>query len=416
MSDTLRLTIRLAFRNILRNKRRTGLMILLVASGLTAMIFIDGLMLGMSDLMIRKITGTWLGDAQIHQPGFRDGMDAAIYIKDPEAAEAILAADPAIKTWTKRTIAGGMVASSNNVAPSAIFGIEPDREPGVSRLKEALVEGTFLTPGDTSGIMIGHKMAELLEVRLGDRIVTTMSEAESGELSQLLFRVSGILNFNDRMMDKEVAFVSLQSGQAMAGIGNGIHEIAIKLAPTTVTDDAAVPTLARLEDTFAAQDLEFLGWQNLMPELSSILELTDYSSLIIGAILFVLVSLGLINSMFMSIYERHYEFGVMLGLGTRRRALFTLICWEGTFLGVFGALFGTIAGGLVNVWMSQNGISFGEIEMSGIMLNEPMKAIIRPLQFTILPAFVVALAALACIIPAIHGARLVPAIALRRAL
>lgn len=412
MSDTLRLTIRLAFRNIFRNKRRTGLMILLVASGLTAMMFTDGLMLGMSDLMIKKITGTWLGDAQIHQPGFRDGMDAAIYIKDPAAAEAILAKDPKVLAWSKRTIAGGMVASSNNVAPSAIFGIDPVNEPKVSRLKEALVEGTFLTPGDGSGIMIGDKMADLLEVRLGDRIVTTMSEAETGELSQMLFRVSGILNFNDRMMDKETAFVSLAAGQAMAGFGDGVHEIVISLAPVAKGE----PTLENLQNAFAAEGLEFLDWQGLMPELSGILELTNYSSLIIGGVLFILVSLGLINSMFMSIYERHYEFGVMLGLGTRRRALFSLICWEGSLLGIFGALFGVLAGSLVNYWMSQNGISFGEIEMSGIMLNEPMKAVIRPLQFTVLPAFVIALSALACIIPAIHGARLVPAIALRRAL
>lgn len=412
MSDTLQLTIRLAFRNIFRNTRRTGLMILLVASGLTAMIFTDGLMLGMSDLMVRKITGTWMGDAQVHQPGFREGMDAAIYIKDPGAAEAILAKDPAIKAWSKRTIAGGMVASSNNVAPSAIFGVDPRSEGKVSRLKEALVEGEFLKPGDMSGIMIGHKMAELLEVRLGDRIVTTMSEAETGELSQLLFRVSGILNFNDRMMDKEMAFVSLEAGQTMAGIGTGIHEIVIAFNPVPQGEPGPV----HLTEAFAALDLEYLDWQGLMPELSGILRMTDYSSLIIGGVLFILVSLGLINSMFMSIYERHYEFGVMLSVGTRRRALFSLICWEGSLLGIFGALFGVVFGMIVNYWMSQNGISFGEIEMSGISLNEPMKAIIRPLQFTVLPLFVIALSALACIIPAIHGARLVPAIALRRAL
>lgn len=412
MSDTLQLTIRLAFRNIFRNTRRTGLMVLLVASGLTAMIFTDGLMLGMSELMVRKITGTWMGDAQVHQPGFREGMDAAIYIKDPDAAEAILAKDPAIKAWSTRTIAGGMVASSNNVAPSAIFGVDPTREGKVSRLKEAVVEGEFLEPGDMNGIMIGHKMAELLEVRLGDRIVTTMSEAETGELSQLLFRVSGILNFNDRMMDKEMAFVSLKAGQTMSGIGSGVHEIVIAFNPVPQGEPGPV----HLTQAFAGLGLEYLDWQGLMPELSGILKMTDYSSLIIGGVLFILVSLGLINSMFMSIYERHYEFGVMLGVGTRRRALFALICWEGSLLGIFGALFGVFFGMIVNYWMSQNGISFGEVEMSGISLNEPMKAIIRPLQFTVLPLFVIALSALACIIPAIHGARLVPAIALRRAL
>jgi putative ABC transport system permease protein len=412
MSNTQGLTTRLALRNIMRNKRRTGLMILLVASGLAALIVTDGFSQGMMDMMLKNVTGNWLGDAQVHKPGFREDMDAAIYIEEPEKAEAILDADPGVRAFALRTLAGGMVASSNNVTPSAVIGIQPDREENVSELKGALVEGAWLSSTDENGILIGQKMADLLEVRLGDRIVTTLSEAKSGELSQALFRVQGIFSFNERLMDTEMAFVTLKAGQNMTAIGGGIHEIAVRFAP----DANEATTLARLSAAFEAEDLEFLGWAGLLPDLAGVLTMSDYSAYIVGGILFILVSLGLINSMFMSIYERHYEFGVMLGLGTRRRVLFSLVCWEGSFIGIFGALLGVVFGGLMNYWLSQNGISFGDIEMFGTAINKPITTKLEWAQFTVFPFFVVVLSALACIIPALHGARLVPAIALRRAL
>ncbi len=407
-----RITIRLAFRNILRNKRRTGLMVLLVSSGLAALILTDGLATGMIDLMIRKVTDTWLGEAQLHAPEFRETFDGVHYLKDPSSLTAILDAELGVRTYTARTMSGGMVASSNNVTPAAIIGVEPGREANVSRLKEALIEGQYLSDDNPSDILIGYKMAELLEVRLGDRIVTTSSEVEGGELSQALFRVSGILKFNDRLLDKEMAYISLAAGQKISGIGDGVHEIAIRFH----ADANEQEVLDRLSQKFTTEEVEFLGWRELMPDLASVLSVNSFSTLIVGGILFTLVSLGLINSMFMSIYERHYEFGVMLGLGTRRRLLFSLVCWEGAFIGLFGAIIGSVIGGAIVYWLSQTGISFGEAEMSGIMLNEPIKTIARAQQFILFPVFVVILAGLACIIPAIHGARLTPSDALRRAI
>ena len=334
------------------------------------------------------------------------------YIQDPAAATAVLAAEPAVRSYSVRTISGGMVASSNNVTPAIIFGVNPGQEENVSRLKDALIDGEYLNGNRKGDIMIGYKMAELLEVGLGDRIVTTSAESESGELSQLLFRVSGILKFNDRLMDKEMAYVPLAAGREMTAIGLGAHEIAIRFQDE-VDEEAA---LIRLKAAFEAQNIEFQGWSELLPDLAAVLTLSDFSAYIVGGILFTLVSLGLINSMFMSIYERHYEFGVMLGLGTRRRYLFSLVCWEGAFIGLFGAIVGGIIGWFLLSWLSQTGINFGEAEMSGIMLNEPIRPVSRAQQFTLFPIFVVILAGLACIIPALHGARLTPTDALRRAI
>ena len=86
------------------------------------------------------------------------------------------------------------------------------------------------------------------------------------------------------------------------------------------------------------EPLETLGWDTLVPQLSGVLAMTNFTTLIVAGILFVLVSLGLINSLFMSIYERQYEFGVLLALGTRPIQLFWQIVYEGFFIGVLSGL------------------------------------------------------------------------------
>jgi len=406
------LIFRLALRNIFRNVRRTLLTVSLIASGIAALIFTDGMMIGMTDLFIGKITGIWLGQAQVHEPGFRETLDVDFYIKNPQAIVDRLRADPDVAGVVQRTMSGGMIASSNNVAPGAVIGVEPEHEKLVSKLRDALVDGTYLSADSTSDIMIGYKMADLLEVEMGDRIVVTVAEAETGEMSQALFRVSAFLRFNDRAMDQEMAFVSLSEGQKLLGLGQGVHEIALRFVDGA---DQAV-ALERLKASMEPGGPELLGWEKLAPDLSAMLEIYDFSIYIIGAILFFLISFGLVNSMYMSIYERHYEFGVMLGLGTRARKLFLLVCCEGLLIGILGSIVGLVAGGLINYWTSIVGIGFSGAEFAGISLNEPIKTMMRIQQFTIIPLYIIVLTVLACIMPALHGARLRPADALRRAL
>lgn len=406
--------IRLALRNILRNKRRTFLTCLLVGSGLAILMFVDGLMLGMSDMMIRKVTSTWLGEAQIHAPQFRRDLDAAFYMEKADEMARRAEEVPGVEAAAPRTLVTGMISSSGNATGGAIYGIDPAREKHVSRLNEALVEGEMIAQDARQDILIGYKMADLLDVEIGDRIVVTATEPLSGEIAQSLFFVSGYLRFNDRAMDSSMAFVSYAAGQTLLALPGAAQEIAISIDPEA--DEKAI--VANLNSSLKDQNLEILGWWELAPDIAGILAMQEFGLWIMALILFILVSLGLINSMFMSIFERHYEFGVMLGLGTRSSKLFSLICWEGALIGMWGAALGLCMGALANAWSARYGILFGKgtSEFAGLTLSEPVFNQFSITQFTGLPAFVVLLTVLACIIPAIHAARLTPSEAMRRAI
>lgn len=412
---------RLAQRNIFRNTRRTLLTIMLIGCGLAALLFTDAFVRGMAASLIKISTDTFLGEAQIHQHGFREANDVDIYIQDTEKLSQTLNSTKEIKAYSLRTITGGMLSSSENVSAAVIFGVDADQEATVSKLKKAMVRGQYLSgnhDGNASGtnrnsneILIGVDLAELLEVDLGDRIVVTLSQAHGGELSQELFRLSGLFHFNDRHMDKGMAFINLPKSQTMLGI-DGVHEVAIRLQSIDLADDSSLDLWQKLNN----ENLETLNWRELTPQLSSILNMSSYSTLIVSIIMFTLVALGLINSMFMSIYERHNEFGILLAIGTRPQQLFWQILLEGFLIGLLSLASGVVLGIALSYWKSIDGIDYSGMEMSGVTMNDPIYLIIKYLSFAKIALSILVITALSCIYPAIHAARLQPSFAMRKAL
>jgi ABC-type antimicrobial peptide transport system permease subunit len=175
------------------------------------------------------------------------------------------------------------------------------------------------------------------------------------------------------------------------------------------------PTL-NIYKSFNNDQTEANGWLALQPAMGAMLEMTGYSTLIVGGILFLLASLGIINSMFMSIYERIYEFGVIKSVGTRPAEIIKLILTEAFFLALISCFFGVILGYFVSSYFSTNGIPMGRMEMSGIVLDGNMNTILKPYQFVTFPIYVTLLTLIAAIYPALFASKIVPTEALQKAL
>jgi len=406
-------TVSLAFRNLFRNTRRTVLTVMLIGFSLTALIAFDGIMRGMITLMVENITGTLTGEAQIHLAGYRENLDVDLYIDNANEIEEQLQQDASLQAYAPRVITGAMISSSYNVSAGLVYGVDAELEQGVSQVRDAVVSGEYLS-GEDNELLIGISLAELLEVELGDRIVLTLSEVDNGELAQALFRVSGIIEFGLRELDESFTFINIAAARQVLGMTKQqTHEIALSfITPLNMAN----PNNALL-DELNSGEIEALNWLDLNPDISLILELSRYSSLLIGAILFLLASLGVINSMFMSIYERIYEFGVIKAIGTRPEDIRKLILFEAFFIALISCAMGIALGIAIGAYTSTNGISFGgEIEFSGIALNNAILSEFHLIQFTQFPLYVVLLTVIAAIYPARFAGRIIPSDALHRSL
>ena len=398
----------LAQRNTFRNYRRTFLTVLLIACGLAALIFTDSFVKGMVKTMSNISTQTYLGHAQIHKIGYRASDDVDEYLTDFPRIVELLSLQESVVHFSARTMSGAMLSSSANISSVLLIGVNGESEANVGELDNAMIEGSYLT-GNNSELLIGYDLADLLEISLGDRIVVTVSAAHGGDLSQELFRVSGLFKFNDRTMDNNMAFINLDKSQKLLNI-KGVHEVAITLRDLNSADDSSLPLWRALK----SETREILNWRELVPQLNSVLEVSDFSTLVVSIIMFSLVALGLINSMFMSIFERHQEFGVLLALGTRPTQIFNQIMTEGMLIGLISAAMGFVLGLGLSVWISVVGIDYGHLEMSGLTINEPIYPVIDISACILLSVSIFTITTLSCIYPAIHAARLSPSNAMRK--
>ncbi len=402
--------IKLAWRNIFRNKRRTLIAATAIGIGLAALIFIDALMIGMTENMVRTATASFLGDAQIHQEGFRDAQEVSLTIQALDEVTEGLAQEGIVEHFTQRTLAPGMITSPASVSAIILVGVHPPTEKFLSKIDDALTEGAYFEADNSRDIVIGAKLAEILEIGLRDRVVVTVAQAESGDLSQEMFRVSGIYHFAGEEMNSGMAFVRIQKAQEMLGIGNAAHEIAIKFTSIAYSQDPTLPFWA----AYSEHGNEALSWTELMSQLTAILEMTKYSKYIMAVILFGVVVFGIINTLFMSLYERMFEFGVLRAVGTRPFGMARVILFEAGALAVVSIALGMILGFLVTALLSRIGIDYTGIELVGVTIQEFIYPTLTVEQFMIYPVWLFVFTIIAGLYPARYAAKMSPADAMRR--
>ena len=402
--------VKLAWRNIFRNKRRTFIAATAIGIGLTALIFIDAFMIGMEETMIRTATASFLGDAQIHREGFRDVQEVSLTVQALDSVTESLAKEEIVAHFTQRTLAASMITSPANVSAINLVGVYPSTEKFLSLIDDAITKGVYFESDNSRDIVIGAKLAEILEIELGDRVVVTVAQAGTGELSQEMFRISGIYHFADEAMNSGMAFVRIEKAQEMLAIGKDVHEIAIKFTSIAFSQDTTLP----FWDTYSQHGNEALSWTELMSQLTVVLEMTKYSKYIMGVILFGVVVFGIINTLFMSLYERMFEFGVLRAVGTRPFGMARVILFEAGALAIVSIGLGAILGFVLTAVLAHVGIDYTGIEMMGVTMQEFIYPVLEIQQFIIYPIWVFIFTIIAGLYPARHVAKMAPVDAMRR--
>ncbi len=408
----MRLYLKLAWRNIFRNKRRTFIAGIAIGIGLAALMYTDAMIIGMGRNMVRSATASFLGEGQIHRAGFRETLEVDQIISGSAEILARLETEEAVAAFTPRAMTLSMIASPANVQAVSMVGVRPSTEKLLSQIDDALTQGEYFAEDNQRDIVIGSELANILEVELGDRVVLTAAQAGTGDLGQEMFRISGMFFFNMPEIDKGMVFVRLGKAQQMLNLDGEVHEIALKFTNGEIARDRH----HAFWDRYSQDDNEALGWTDLVPQLEAVLRISSFSTLMIGIILFSVVALGIINTLFMSLYERMYEFGVMRAVGTNPFSMGRLVVFEAGALALVSIGLGLILGLIVTYWSSQTGIDYGGIEFAGVTFRELLYPELHARQFLLFPLYVFVFTTLVSLYPALYAARLKPAEAMRKSL
>ena len=406
--------MKLAWRNMFRNKRRTIIAGIAIGIGLGSLIVSTAVMRGMETNMVKAATASFLGEAQIHEKGFRETQEVERTVKNLDQVVAELKQEEIVQSFTLRTVSMGMLTSPSDVNAILLVGIEPETEKFLSQIDDAVSNerGNFFQGDNPRDIVIGSKLAEVLEVGLGDRVVVTVAQAKTGDLSQEMFRISGIYHFDIKELDTGMAFIRLQKAQQMLGIGNNVHQIAIKFKDIQTASLKEIP----FWEKYSRDGNEAVSWITLLPQMKAVFDMTGITIGMMAIILGAVVVFGIINTLFMSLYERMFEFAVMRAVGTRPSGMRKLVILEAGALGIISIIFGLIIGVALTLILTKTGIDYRGIEFAGTTIHEMLYPEMHLTDLIIFPIGMMLFTLLVGIYPALAAGKMKIADALRKSL
>jgi len=401
--------IKLAWRNLWRNQRRSLITGGAVAWGLAMLIFSSGVGEGVISGMLARGIGAAAGTVVVQGPGWQDERKVEMVVPDSGAVASRVAADLPEAVITRRIFVRGLLTSPSGSSSVSLTAVDPGPEGEVNDVTDQIVEGSFFGEGDSSnGIVLGRTLAESLDVELGDKVV--LLAKGPGEMESQLFRVTGVFASGLDDIDGFCGYVRLGAAQEMLGLGDGAHQVGAHLSGVRGTRAA----VRAVDAAVAAEELEVLSWQDALPQLHEYTSFYRVQTYIAFLVMFAMIGLGIVNTVLMSVLERMREFGVMMALGTSPRRLAALVLTEAALLGAVATGLGVVLGVLMNWPMAVYGMDFAQffggdtVEVAGFALVTTLYADLDPLKVVIFALTVWTVTTAAAIYPAVKAAALTP--------
>lgn len=354
----------LAWRNIWRVPRRTVIVLMAVIIGVWAMVVLGAFMAGTIDQMVQNGIETLTGHIQIHKKGYFNDPSIVYTIDEPRKVYEELAKLPSEVRWSRRVRVPAVVSNARNSSGATLVGIVPREEDGVSFIETAVTQGSYLKDEEPHSVLIGRKLAERMGTRLGNKLVL-MSQDTNGEIASGGFRITGIFQAEMESTEEQFVFILLTSAQKMLNMGESISEISV-LAPRM----DMVSSLQELLGSRLGNDYEVLNWKELLPLITTTLEIWDNFNYIWYLVIFIAMAFGLVNTMLIAVFERFREFGMLKAVGMKPRWIIMQIMLEAFWLLMVGTVVGDLLGFGTVTWLSRIGIdltAFAQgVEKSGL--------------------------------------------------
>ena len=399
--------LKLAWRNIGRNRRRTVVTVAAMAFGLFTMVVWSAVFEGLLNDMERTVIDVELGDLQIHAPTYLD--EPSLYTRVDDIDTLVSRLETAGFRASPHLVGGGLVAARESAAGAALRGVDVGKDAGVSAIPDRLAEGAWLDEDDLIGVVVGRRLARSLNLGIGDELIV-LSQATDGSMANALYSVRGILQSISDGVDRSAVFLTDAAFRELFVMPSGAHRVVVR-KPDSLELPAAVETVQGL-----APDLDVQSWRTLVPTLATYLDTARASMQILSAVIYVVVAILILNAMLMAVFERVREFGVLKALGVEPYHVLGLIFVEsGLQAGLAIAVGMTFA--LPALWyLVEFGIDVGElggVQVFSATIAPVWRAAVTPAVFVFPTVNLVALVGLAVVYPALKAARISPVEAMR---
>lgn len=402
------LTLRIAWRNIFRQKRRTILTVLTMFGGFTLSAISIGWADGTYNRIIDMFTRNRLGHIQIHAQGYLDRPSLYKWIQDYQKIGDEIQQVKGVEAWAPRLYSAGLASVGEKSAGVRIIGIDPERESVATRFEKKVIEGRSFSLEPSHEAILGRGVARTLKTKTGDEIVI-VSQGADGSIANDLYTVVGIAESGDPALDQSAFYLHLKDAQELLVLDDAVHEIAVLVKRLSQVSRVTQEIRLKLNDP----QLDVAPWQKFARSFYVAMQADKEGNWIMLFIVVLIVAIGVLNTVLMTVLERTREYGVMRALGTRQLLVFRLVIYEVAFMAMIGLVIGFGLSLLANHQLSIHGIAmphafrYGGMEFTHYYSEVNARSLYIPALTVFFSAMIVS------IFPALRAARIAPARALR---
>jgi ABC-type lipoprotein release transport system permease subunit len=405
----------LAWRNLLRHKRRTLITCLSVAFGVLLSVTFTGSGDYSYTSLINTSTTMGFGHLTVEPQGYNDTPSLSMRVLQANAIANQIQEVPNVQATYVRIMCQAMFAAGAKSVGGMFLAIDPEKENSNHNFfLKNINQGNFFTESDGRGIVIGAKMAEKLNLRLGKKLIYTMTDKD-GEIISEISRVKGIFTTGDDTIDSTIVLLPIDRIRAALRYEND----AASLIAVFISDQRDAKLMQqKLNETLHKPELEVMTWEQTQADLAGLIAIDRASNYLMQFLVGLLIAAGIVNTMLMSVLERTREFGMMMAVGMSPRHLVRMILIESFWIGIIGLILGIVITAPWYIYMSHNGIDLSilignDYSAGGVLVDPVMKLrLFKESAFAIL-ASVFLLAIAAGLYPAWKAGRIPPLASIR---
>lgn len=346
------LIFKTAYLSLIRRKIRTILVILMIATSLWGLLFMQGIYEGMTEQMITNAIKSDSGHLSIYAKDFRKEKSLELEMIDTKNIENIIKKEKHIKSYTKRVLTNGLIATANYSRATQIYGIDLKSEKIHSSLDSYLKDGTYSFGKKNNGAIIGFKLAKKLKLKIGKKIILTSQDIDN-EVTSISLKVKAIIKTSNVPIDEMGIFININKAKEFLNI-KGVHQLSI-----IFNDEKDIVSFQdNLNTRLKNQTKQYLilRWDQLYPALFQGRVMMEQFSFISYALVFFTATIGIFGVILVSVLERLREFGILRAIGTKFSILAQIIFLESFIIGIIGFILGSILGGVTLYYFSIYGL------------------------------------------------------------
>lgn len=398
--------LKMAFRDLGRNRRRSILSSLAVGIGTALMLFMAATLRGEMRGAVQNNVRLQTGHIQIRAASYEESKDSLAWedlIQNPDEIVQQISALPQVSAAAPRLMATGILSRGDESKGVSVVGLDPEA-PANQIYRQGLVSGEFLTRDDREGILVGQPLADKFGLHPGD-VVNLLVNTSDGGVDEQPFTIRGIYTTRTYVYDESRIFMPLAKAQAIAKAENHATLIFVMLKD----QDQAGAVAAAL----ASPNYQIKTWQELNEFTLQYEDFANSYMIILYLIVLGITATVVTNTLVMAVYERTREIGILAAIGMKGRRIMASFLTEAGLLATGGVLGGLLVGGAISAFLGSIGMSMPVTQaVTGILFQDRIYPFLTLSDALTLAITAYAMTMLSSLYPAGMAARMEPVEAL----